>query len=130
VPIGQENAVAGKPRASSTLAGVDDAAAVDEPSARERILAAAEALFAERGFDRTSTASIATAAGVPHGLIFYYYKTKMELLLAVVRDEEVEALDMTLPPLGATGDFRQDVLNLWTHLTDLLLRPSAVRRCR
>jgi Bacterial regulatory proteins, tetR family len=45
------------------------------PSAQERILAAAEKLFAERGFDRTSTARIATEAGVPHGLIFYHFKT-------------------------------------------------------
>ena len=60
----------------------------DGLSARERILAAAERLFAERGFDRTSTALIAADAGVPHGLIFYHFKTKMELLLAVIRADQ------------------------------------------
>jgi len=34
--------------------------------ARDRILAAAERLFAEGGFDKTSTARIAAEAGVPH----------------------------------------------------------------
>ena len=71
---------------------------VEDLSARDRILEAAERLFAEQGFDRTSTARIAAAASVPHGLIFYHFKTKMDLLLAVVRDREVLALDNLLPP--------------------------------
>ena len=52
----------------------------DDLTARERILAAAERLFAERGFDHTSTALVAAEARVPQGLIFYHFKTKMELL--------------------------------------------------
>src|SRR6266849_6174466 len=48
-------------------------------TARGRILAAAERLFAERGFDHTPTALIAAEARVPQGLIFYHFKTKMDL---------------------------------------------------
>src|SRR5487761_76491 len=97
-------------------------------SARERILEAAERLFAERGFDRTSTARIAAAAGVPHGLIFYHFKTKMDLLLAVVRDSEVIMMDdlAVLPPKGA--DLRQAVAEIWRQLSGALGKPSPVRR--
>ncbi len=105
---------------------------VEDLSARDRILEAAERLFAERGFDRTSTARIAAAASVPHGLIFYHFKTKMDLLLAVVRDREVLALDSLLPPVAAATDASADlapaVADLWQHLSAALGRPSIVRR--
>lgn len=58
----------------------------DPPATRERILDAAERLFAERGFDATSTSSIAELAAVPKGLLFYYFPTKSELLRALVSE--------------------------------------------
>jgi AcrR family transcriptional regulator len=100
----------------------------DGLSARERILATAERLFAERGFDRTSTARIAAAAGVPHGLIFYHYKTKMELLLAVIRADRWAALDDVVPPLAPGSALEQAVFTLWEHMSAVLGEPSAVRK--
>ena len=41
----------------------------DQPEARQRILDAAEAQFAQDGFDATPTARIAEQAGVPKGLL-------------------------------------------------------------
>src|SRR3977135_2971359 len=69
----------------------------DDISARGRILAAAERLFAERGVDHTSTALVAAEARVPQGLIFYHFKTKMELLLAVIRGDQATLVDGLLP---------------------------------
>jgi AcrR family transcriptional regulator len=103
-------------------------AAADDLTARERILAAAEKLFAERGFDRTSTARIATEAGVPHGLIFYHFKTKMDLLLAVIRDDRVTALDDLLPALDPGTDLREAVSRLWCRLSSVLGEPSTARK--
>lgn len=63
-------------------------------SARERILSAAEELFAEHGFDATPTSRIAARAGVPKGLVHYYFRRKTDLLAALVErlpDEHVEA---------------------------------------
>jgi len=48
--------------------------------ARERILDAAEDLFAADGFDATPTARIARRAAVAKGLLFYYFPRKMDLL--------------------------------------------------
>jgi AcrR family transcriptional regulator len=53
---------------------------VGSGDARERILDAAEDLFAADGFDATSTASIARRAAVAKGLLFYYFPRKMDLL--------------------------------------------------
>lgn len=52
---------------------------------RQRILDAALACFSRRGFDRTSTAAIAKAAGVSQGIIFHHFGTKDGLISAVVR---------------------------------------------
>jgi AcrR family transcriptional regulator len=111
-----------------TGAGGRDCPQPDDLSARTRILDAAERLFAERGFDRTSTARIATEAAVPHGLIFYHFKTKMDLLLAVVRDSEVMVLDDLFPPTEAGTDLRQAVAGIWRQMSAALGQPSTVRR--
>jgi AcrR family transcriptional regulator len=109
----------------------------DDLPARGRILAAAERLFAERGFDHTSTALIAAEARVPQGLIFYHFKTKMELLLAVIREDQASLLDGLLPALVPAGDrpagdpddtLRQAVAALWRHLSAVLGEPSPVRK--
>jgi TetR/AcrR family transcriptional regulator, fatty acid metabolism regulator protein len=47
---------------------------------REHLLDAALELFAERGFEATTTKLIAERAGVPNGLIYYYFGTKEKLL--------------------------------------------------
>lgn len=56
----------------------------DDPSARERILVAAEELFAESGFEATPTSKIAALAKVPKGLVHYYFQKKQDLLEALV----------------------------------------------
>jgi AcrR family transcriptional regulator len=52
---------------------------------REQLLAAAERLFAERGFAGTSVRMIATEAGVNWSLVGYYFRGKDGLLAEVYR---------------------------------------------
>ncbi|WP_280472359.1 TetR/AcrR family transcriptional regulator [Nocardia cyriacigeorgica] len=54
--------------------------------ARQLILDAAEKLFAAQGFDGTPTAAIAATAGVPKGLVFYYFPTKNAILSALMAE--------------------------------------------
>ena len=65
------------PRAARADAGHD---------ARERILEAALAAFAENGFDGSTTRAIAGRARVTLGLVQYYFGTKLELWKAAVDD--------------------------------------------
>jgi AcrR family transcriptional regulator len=51
---------------------------------RERILEAAFSEFAERGYEGTSTRTVATMAGVQHPLVTYHFKSKEGLWRAVV----------------------------------------------
>lgn len=53
------------------------------PKQRQIIQAAVE-MFAEKGYASTSTSEIAKRAGVAEGTIFRHYKTKKELLFAIV----------------------------------------------
>lgn len=62
-------------------------------SARERILSAAQDLFAESGFDATPTSRIAERAGVPKGLVHYYFRRKPDLLVALVERLPQEHID-------------------------------------
>lgn len=55
----------------------------DEPSRRERILDAAEALFAEHGYDGVTLRQIATRAGVDVALASYHFGKKLDLFHAV-----------------------------------------------
>lgn len=50
---------------------------------RSAIVSAAAGLFWERGFFATSIAMIGEAADVPTGNMFYYFKTKADIALAV-----------------------------------------------
>jgi TetR/AcrR family transcriptional regulator len=54
------------------------------PDSRELLLIAALRSFAEKGFDGATTRDIATAAGVNHGLIRYYFGDKEKLWRAAV----------------------------------------------
>lgn len=57
---------------------------VDGTESRARILNAAEELFAQAGYEATSTALIAKRARVPKGLVFHYFPQKIDVLLALV----------------------------------------------
>lgn len=51
---------------------------------RERLVESATALFHEQGVHRTTLAGVAERADVPLGNIYYYFKTKDELVGAVL----------------------------------------------
>jgi AcrR family transcriptional regulator len=71
-----------------------------DDSAKERILRAAEELFAESGFGATPTSQIAERAGVPKGLVHYYFRRKTDLLTALVErlpDEGIEPAQVVVP---------------------------------
>ncbi|WP_162186161.1 TetR/AcrR family transcriptional regulator [Amycolatopsis jejuensis] len=61
---------------------------------RRRILDAAEELFAERGFDRTSFVDIAERSGISRGSIPWHFKNKDGLVIAVLQ----RAMDRYMGP--------------------------------
>lgn len=82
--------------------------------AKERILAAAEELFAEAGFDGTPTSRIAERAEVPKGLVHYYFRRKSDLLAALIKrlpDEQIDAARVVVP-----GDIAESLRRLVSEL--------------
>lgn len=51
---------------------------------REQIVDAADALFYQRGFERTSFSDIANAVQISRGNFYYHFKSKDEILEAVI----------------------------------------------
>lgn len=99
----------------------------DDHSAKERILAAAEDLFAEAGFEATPTSRIAARARVPKGLVHYYFHRKQDLLAALVErlpEERIDPARVVVPGdiaaslcrLVAELDARMNASRLLSHL--------------
>ena len=57
-----------------------------ETNARQRIVAAAVALFAEQGYDATSVNQVVARAGVAKGALYHHFESKDDLLYEVYRE--------------------------------------------
>ncbi len=57
---------------------------------RDRLIEAADELIYQKTFHTTTLADIAAKADVPLGNVYYYFKVKDEILLAVVQKREAE----------------------------------------
>jgi AcrR family transcriptional regulator len=60
-------------------------AAGQRPGKRERLVTAASQLLPQHGVEKTTLADIAQAADVPVGNVYYYFKTKDDIVAAVVK---------------------------------------------
>lgn len=91
----------------SRTGAVADQRAAGSQSTRERIVDAAEMLFARQGYEGTTTRAIALKAGVPLGLMSYYFGTKGDLYSEVIMRRSTEhAADIaaSLQAVAERGD--------------------------
>ena len=56
------------------------------PQRREQLMEVATKLFARHGYEATTTAAIAKAAGVTEPILYRHFETKQELFVAIVRE--------------------------------------------
>jgi AcrR family transcriptional regulator len=71
---------------------------------RGRILEAARALFAERGWAATSVDEVVRAAGVTKGALYHHFRDKTDLLRAVYEAQEQASIEHLLDRVDPTGD--------------------------
>jgi AcrR family transcriptional regulator len=83
-----------------------DAGREDDSRARDRILKAAERLFADRGYNGVSVRDIAAAAGVNSAAIAYYFRSKDGLLSEVYRRHCTPLIEERLRMLAAARRLR------------------------
>jgi AcrR family transcriptional regulator len=65
---------------------IDSGHITDPASPRGRLLDCAADLFSEKGFERTTVRDIAHAVGIQSGSIFHHFKTKEEILKALMTE--------------------------------------------
>ena len=81
---------------------------------RERILQAAEELFMERGYVRSTTRVIAEAAGVNEVTLFRHFGNKRNLLRELVQTHSAIPDFIELVEKRLSGDYRRDLTVLGT----------------
>jgi len=64
----------------------------NESNRREELLRVSARLFRQKGFDGTSIRDISSAAGMQSGSPFYHFKTKQDILVAVMEEGLTEGL--------------------------------------
>ena len=92
---------------------------------RQRIIDAADNLFYRRGYNQTSFQDISDATGIPRGNFYYYFKTKDEILDAVVSSRIAELSIMLNQCEAQTDDARERLLtfsNILEYKSDDLLQ--------
>ncbi|WP_309244756.1 TetR/AcrR family transcriptional regulator [Cohnella silvisoli] len=62
---------------------------------KEQIVAAAVKVFARRGIVGTKMSMIAAEAGISHGLLYHYFKSKEELFTTLIEEAMAESLRET-----------------------------------
>lgn len=87
----------------------------------QELLAAALALFVERGYAATRLDDVSARAGVSKGTLYLYFANKEELFKAVVLENMVPVLDQAEQMIAShTGHgsalFRDFILGWWEHI--------------
>ena len=127
----------------STPSVISDTPAVAKPRGRPRktveeredgnrksdLVAAAAKLFRKKGFDATSTRDIATAVGMRSGSPFYHFKSKGDLLYAVMAEGMRSAIEKQQKTLLNTEQSKQESQRLLQvlirHHFEVLLSPNS-----
>ncbi len=84
-------------------------------STRENIAAAADDLFYERGFEATSFADIAGVVGISRGNFYHHFKTKDEILDAVI-DRRIAKTRKMLETWEAKGQTPVDRIGCFVRI--------------
>jgi TetR/AcrR family transcriptional regulator, cholesterol catabolism regulator len=103
----------------------------EDGNRKSDLIAAAAKLFRQKGFDATSTRDIAAAVGMRSGSPFYHFKSKGDLLYAVMAEgmrSAIEKQQLTLKNTSLSSNSlsnkeqsRQQIRRLQHHLLHVLI---------
>lgn len=92
---------------------------------RQEILDGAASMFAERGFDGTSIATIAQKCGVSKALLYHYYESKEALLFDMLHSHcnllvqtAERAVEMETKPQEQLNKFVKELMHLYMDSRD------------
>jgi TetR/AcrR family transcriptional repressor of nem operon len=101
-----------------------DSTARDRGGKRERLVASAGDLLHRQGASATTLAQVAEAADVPPGNVYYYFKTKDDLVRAVIdaQADQVRAMLDTLQTRRSPSTRLKALAHQWVEMRDLVAR--------
>jgi AcrR family transcriptional regulator len=119
------DATAGTEAASAAGTAVADTAAALErlfgeyhfPAGPRRILLAAATAFAERGFHATTTRDIAAQAGLSSAALYFYFRSKEEVLYQIATSALDFTIDLVATEAKSPGSPAERLTNLVRVLT-------------
>lgn len=91
---------------------VEEGSIADPKSARGRLLATAAHLFREKGYDRTTVRDLAGALGIQSGSLFHHYKSKEDILIAVMAETIAVSTERLRRGVDGAAPPRQRLLQL------------------
>ncbi|MTE15049.1 TetR family transcriptional regulator [Nocardia sp. CT2-14] len=96
-------------------------AATPKAGKRERLADAAAKVFHEQGVEKTTIADIARAAEVPVGNVYYYFKTKDQLVQAAIsaHARTAEEIIAALEQLDAPAERLKALVRGWVEQREL-----------
>lgn len=101
----------------------------EDGNRKSDLIAAAAKLFRQKGFDATSTRDIAAAVGMRSGSPFYHFKSKGDLLYAVMAEGMRSAIEKQQKTLLNTEQSKQKPQRLLQvlirHHFEVLLSPNS-----
>lgn len=91
---------------------VDNGQLTDPESARGKLLQMAAHLFRNKGYERTTVRDLAGAVGIQSGSIFHHFKSKDEILRAVMEETILYNTALMRAALTEVSSVRERVLAL------------------
>ncbi len=92
---------------------------LDPEQRSEQILDAANALFAERGYEEVSVEDIARSAGVARGLVHHYFGGRKQVYIALLERLGTVREQQLPPPVGRSARARlADDVSRWLDWTE------------
>jgi TetR/AcrR family transcriptional regulator, cholesterol catabolism regulator len=92
----------------------------NQRATRDRLQAAAQSLFAERGYDRTTMDDIATEADVSRATAFNYFPRKEEFVFAWVADRRADIAGLLDREQSTSVDVAERLRHVFARLCDTL----------
>lgn len=93
----------------------------DNNSRRMELVLAAATLFRDQGYERTTVRDLGNAVGLQSGSLFYHFRSKEEILVAVMALGITRTTEQLQQALGASRTLRDKLAALFrVHLNSLL----------
>ncbi|MGB3203393.1 MAG: helix-turn-helix domain-containing protein [Crinalium sp.] len=100
-----------------------------EEQTRTKILKAAQKLFAQQGYDGTTTKDLAQGAGVAEGTLFRHFANKKAILIEVATQGWVDLLTDLLTELSEMANYQSVAQLMYRRMLNLRENADIMRVC-